>query len=596
MKTIPFYSMRITDSFWSERQQTVRDTTVWAVYDRFYETGRIPTLDCSWQEGQPNKPHHFWGSDVFKWVEGAAYIMESHPNEKLREAVDDIICRIAKGIRENGYYNSFYNTLNLPIYTKRDDHELYSLGHMIEAGIAWAHATGDDRLLQMACRGADHADKVFRQEDSAGFDTPGHEEIELALMRLYHYTKNDRYLALARHFLDRRGQGPKDTPNDRIKTDEKNSQFHLPVRQQREAVGHAVRAVYLYCAMADLALETGDPELEEAVEAIFTDIMEKKMYITGSIGSVYTGEAFSAPYHLPNRKAYAETCAALGLALFCRRMLAIRPDSRYADVAERALYNGMLSGLSLDGKAFFYINPLEMDLAACDIPYERQHAPQRQEVFSCSCCPPNLVRLIPAIGDFVYSCEEDTLFVHQYIANEAHFDGFHASIVGSYPYDGHLRVSCPGKRLALRRPGWCSHYTASAPCTEKDGYLYFDCDSVEVEFDMTPTFLTAASDVHADQGRVALMRGPLVYCAEGLDQPADIFRCRIDPDAPVTETADTIAGFPILEASGHITPTQNTLYVPYRKVAPTPCKLRLIPYFAFANRGKSNMQTWILTV
>lgn len=592
MKTVPFYNLKLTDTFWSERQRTVREKTVWAVYNRFYETGRIPTMDCSWKEGDPQKPHKFWGSDVFKWIEGAAYLLEDQKDDRLTQAVNEIIVKVETGIREDGYYNSYYNSVPEPVYTFRDSHELYSLGHMIEAAVAWEHATGDCRLLDLACRGVAHAYKVFVTDGSAGFVTPGHEEIELALMRLYARTKDPIHLKLAQFFVDSRGTNDKDPP---LWNSHPYSQSHIPVRQQREAVGHAVRAVYLYCAMADLALETNDQELVTAADSLFADIYEKKMYITGGIGSVYTRESFTVPYHLPNRKAYAETCAAIGLALFCRRMLAIRPDSRYADVAERALYNGMLSGLSLDGEAFFYVNPLELDLSTCSIPYEKQHLARRQEVFNTSCCPPNLVRLIPSIGDFVYTTDGDTLFVHQYFANEAVIDGSTASLKSNYPYDGKVSMSCPGKKLALRRPGWCSHFTTSAPYEEKGGYLYFGYDTVDIDFDMTPIFITAASTVHADQGRVAVMRGPIVYCAEGQDQEVSLFRCRIDPESPLKKTGDTLGGLPILEAQGSFLPHQSELYIPYKKATPTPCRLRLIPYFTFANRGEDDMQVWLLT-
>lgn len=591
MKQVPFYDVRLTEGFWADWQKTAGKTTVWAVYDRFYESGRIPTMDCGWKEGDPKKPHKFWGSDVFKWIEGAAYLLELGPVEGLREKVEAIIADMEKGIREDGYYNSYYNAADEPIYTNRDGHELYSLGHMLEAAVAWTHATGDQRLLDLACRGVDHACKVFVEEQSTQFATGGHEEIELALIRLWQLTGNTKHLQLAQFFLDQRGNNAKDTS---IFTGT-YAQDHLPVREQKEAVGHAVRAMYLYCAMADMAKLTGDTQLLEAVEALFTDVAEKKMYITGGIGSLYSRESFSAPYHLPNQRAYAETCAALALALFARRMSAIRPDGRYADVAERALLNGMLSGISLTGDSFFYVNPLELDQAACSIPYEKQHIPQRVKLFNCSCCPPNLVRLIPSIGDFVYTWEDERLYVHQFIANTATVDGCTATVATCYPADGHVRISCPGKKLAVRKPGWCRKFTASAAYTEKGGYLYFDADSVTVDFCMEPVFMTAASAVHADQGRVALMRGPIVYCAEGQDQADDLFRCRIDPDAPVTVTDDTFGGLPVLEAQGAIMPRQEALYAVYQKAEPIPCRLRLIPYFAFNNRGADDMQVWMLT-
>lgn len=589
MKQVPFYALQITDSFWGGWQKTVRDTTAQAVYDRFWESGRITTMDCR-PEGKP-RPHIFWGSDVFKWVEGVAYLLEEKDEPHLRALCRQIIGMVAGAIREDGYYNSYYLTVGEEIFQDRDKHELYSLGHMIEAAVAWHHATGEDTLLELAKRSADHADKVFRQDHSATFVTPGHEEIELALLRLADATGEEKYRTLSQFFVDQRGNNPVDPP---IHKDAAYSQSHLPVRQQTEAVGHAVRALYLYCAMADLALQTGDKELTAAVEALFSDIWEKKMYITGATGSVFAGENFSLPYHLPNQRAYAETCASIALALFGRRMLLLRPDGRFGDAVERALYNGMLSGISLEGDAFFYVNPLELDLALCNVPYEKQHLPQRKKVFNCSCCPPNLLRLIPAVGDYIYTWEDDRLFVHQFIANQGTVDGCAVKLESRYPADGKIRIFCSGKKLAVRLPGWCESYKASAPCTQKDGYLYFETGEITLELAMEPMFITAASAVHADQGRVALMRGPIVYCAEGQDQAADLFRCRIDPDQPVAVTDQLYGSLPVLEACGAIVPEQSALYAPYRKNTVTPTRIRLIPYFSFNNRGADDMQVWLL--
>ena len=594
MQQVPFYNIDITGGFWQERQQTVIDKTVWAVYDRFKETGRIDTMDCQKHE---IKPHIFWGSDVVKWMEGAAYILEKHPNEKLLALVNELVEMIQGGTKEDGYYNSYYNNpeVDAPRFSERNNHELYSSGHMFEAGVALQHALGDDRLLQICQRNADLIDRIFRQEDSAAFVTPGHEEIELALVRLYKVTGNRRYLELSEYFVRQRGANSKDKPIG-VDPDGSYIQAHVPLKEQQEAVGHAVRAVYLYCAIADLALELGDADLKVDAERLFDNIYNKKMYITGGIGSQPAGETFTMAYHLPNRTAYAETCAALGLALFARRMLMLTPDGRYGDAAERALYNGMISGLSLDGEAFFYENPLEIDHARLGMPKGHDHATQRKKVFNCSCCPPNLVRLIPSIADFIYTFDDDYLYVHQYMDNSGIAANVAVTMKTAYPADGKVYVHFAGaKKLALRRPAWCSKVITKQPYTEKLGYLYFDTNEVTIEYVMEPVFYTASDAVHEDAGRVALMRGPIVYCLESQDQPASVFRCRVDITAPVKVQAETFGGYPLLEAEGYVVPEQKALYAPAAASAPMErCKLRYIPFYTFANRGEDDMQVWVL--
>ena len=594
MQQVPFYDLDITGGFWQERQQTVVEKTVWAVYDRFKETGRIDTMDC---QKHDIKPHVFWGSDVVKWMEGAAYILKKHPNEKLLGLVNELVEKIEQGTKEDGYYNSYYNNPEVeePRFTDRNAHELYSSGHMFEAGVALQQVLEDDRLLKICQRNADLIDRIFREEDSANFVTPGHEEIELALVRLYKVTKDSRYLDLSEFFMRRRGANNKDT-SIYVNDNGEYAQFHAPVTEQEEALGHAVRAVYLYCAIADLALERNDAELKAAAERLFDNIYNQKMYITGGIGSQPAGETFTMAYHLPNRTAYAETCAALGLALFARRMTLLNPDARYGDAAERALYNGMISGLSLDGEAFFYENPLEIDHARLGMPKGHDHATQRKKVFSCSCCPPNLVRLIPSIADFLYTFDENYLYVHQYMENRGLAANAAITMETEYPVKGKVTVRFGGdKKLALRRPAWCRRVITDQPYTEKLGYLYFESNEVTIDFVMEPTFYTASDAVHEDAGRTALMRGPIVYCLESQDQPASVFRCRVNPQAPVKVLEETFGGYPLLEAEGFVIPEQTALYAPVDEAtAPQPCKLRYIPFYTFANRGEDDMQVWVL--
>ncbi len=592
MKKVPFYDLSVTEGFWAERQKTVRDTTVWAVYDRFEETGRNITMDC---KDHGVKPHIFWGSDVVKWMEGAAYLLKQQPNDELWQKVDALIRAIVEGTGEDGYYNSYFNSpyAEWPRFSNRDKHELYSLGHMMEAAVA-LHDIGDDRLMEVCRRNALYVYRVFCEEESAAFVTPGHEEIELALYRMYETTGYKLYLDLATFFVDRRGKESKDGEHTVFTKKQDYCQAHLPVREQATAEGHSVRALYLYSGMADLAEELEDEGLRKAVRALFDDMYYKKMYITGGYGSNDQGERFTIPYHLPNREAYTETCAALAMVLFAARLYRTEPDGKYGDAAERAMYNGMISGLSLDGDAFFYTNPLEMDLSRKDIPQGYNPKTVRQKVFGCSCCPPNIVRIVPSIADFVYSYNEEYLFVHQYIATEGKVDGKAVKMSTLYPADGKVHIEYSGKKLALRRPAWCTEIVCDAPYREEKGYLYFDTERVDIEFVMKPVFYTASTHVHEDAGRVALLRGPIVYCIETQDQQAEVFRCRIDPSAPVKVLSETFGGYPILEAAGAILPEQESLYAPYAPTALQPTTLRLIPYYAFANRGEDDMQVWML--
>ena len=583
MKKIPFHTLEITDKFWSERQNTARTKTVWAVYNRFYETGRIPTLDCSKENAEKYHPHIYWGSDVFKWIEGACYMLMLKPDPKLSDAVADCVDKIERGVREDGYYNTYYNTVAEPIYSKIHDHELYSLGHLIEAAVAHYTLTKSDRLLNIAIRATDHADRAFRLEKTAAFPFPGHEEIELALIKLYDITNEDRFLKLSKHFVDERGKQYDDAVLHK-KFNNEQYQAHKPVREQTEAVGHAVRAVYLYCAIADLSARLDDAELFNVADRLFDDIYYKKMYITGGIGDESHGEKFTLPYHLPNLDAYTETCAALGLALFASRMSAIKQSAKYGDAAERAIFNGMTAGLSLDGDSFFYTNPLEMDKNY------HKYAHVRQKVFGCSCCPPNLTRMIPSIGDLIYSEDQNYLYVHQYISNEG--DGI--SIKGDYTGDGKMTVQSQNKNIALRLPSWCKDFKASAPYTQKDGYLYFDCKTVEIDFNIKPIFVSCSPLVRNNIGKVAVMRGPIVYCIESQDQPACVFDCKIDTNADITVSDQSYGTFPVLYAKGYTVSTNvQHLYSEYSKEQLTPCMLKLIPYYTFANRGADDMQVWI---
>ena len=361
MEQISFDKIRL-GGFWKNRFEINKNATIPTVYDRFCDTGRFKAFRCDWKEGMPDKPHFFWDSDVAKWLEAAAYTIAISPDAELEKKIDETVDLIEKNQQEDGYFNIYYTVVEPgKRFTKRDNHELYCAGHLTEAAVAYYKATGKDKFLRLMCKYIDLIEKCFKIDDSAAFSTPGHEEIELALIKLYDCTGEKRYLELCRHFIETRGRSKKDA-DTRDWCDNDYDQSDFPVRELPAAVGHSVRAMYLYSGMADLADRTDDKSLFDACDRLFDSTVKRRMYVTGGIGASAHGEQFADDYILPNDVAYSETCAAIGLALFARRMSAACPDSKYADAAERAIYNGVLAGVSLDGHSFFYVNPLEINI------------------------------------------------------------------------------------------------------------------------------------------------------------------------------------------------------------------------------------------
>jgi DUF1680 family protein len=472
----------------------------------------------------------------------------------------------------------------------------------MESAVAYNKATGKDKFLKAMCRFADYIDKVFREEKSADFTTPGHPEIELALVRLYDATGKKRYLELSKFFIDEHGTG-KDDPKNRMDfMNDLCNQDEMPLRERSTAEGHAVRALYLYCGMADIAARYNDNELFEACKRVFEDMVNKKMYISGGLGSTHMGEAFTVPYHLPNRTAYSETCAAIAMALFCKRMQLLDINSRYADVAERVIYNGFLSGVSMDGKAFFYENPLEIDPKFNDVnnsttTKERYPITQRVEVFGCSCCPPNIVRFIPSIADLMYSFDNETIYVHQYMNSETEYDNIHISQTTVYPADGKIKICCsaPQKQIAVRIPSWCSDFRINADYTMKNGYAYIALNGkneIELELNMPVICVKSNKCVHENAGRIAIMRGPVLYCAEGVDNGEDLAGVAVSISSEF-ELEDNDFILPSLSTRAYREKDSDMLYSKagddYEEF-----KLRLIPYYAFANRGETEMVVWFL--
>jgi DUF1680 family protein len=565
----------------------------------------------------------FQDSDVAKWLEACAYSLVHNKDEELEKRCDAVIDLIGRASHEDGYLNTYF-TVKEP---KRrwtnllEAHELYCAGHMIEAAVAYAECTGKTELLHIMCGMADHIYKHFIEEGAKGY--PGHPEIELALMRLYRYTRNEKYKELAIHFIDVRGVDSNYFIHESKMrdwtvwgsqgNDKEYAQNHLPVREQADAVGHAVRAVYLYTGMADAAQETKDEGLIQACKALWESITQRRMYVTGAIGSAYEGEAFTKDYHLPNDTAYAETCAAIGLIFFARKMIDLEKNGKYADILERSLYNGVLAGMQLDGSRFFYVNPLESLPGISGEAVTHHHAlPTRPKWFACACCPPNVARLISSIGAYAWSQEEDTIYSHLFIGGTLNLlkplNG-KIQVETNYPYEDTVvyRFEPEGKSInitfAIRLPQWseATFITLNgrkADCKYENGYAYLTKefmaeDEIAVRFDMGIKRIFASGKVSADSGRAAFLRGPLVYCAEGTDNEGDVLSLRVKEEGKIMEKRSEKLG-EIMEivAEGYQCTTSESLYS-FERPKLMPANITLIPYYTWGNRGVNQMRVWI---
>jgi hypothetical protein len=655
-------SLHVTDDFWKKEMELVRTEVIpyqWeALNDRvegaapsycmrnFKIAGKMnqqkqregssyvaPTYTFRGFEALPENPDQledkFYGfvfqdSDFSKWIEAVGYSLTQHPDPALEAIADGAIDIVCAAQQEDGYLDTYYiiNGKDKIFSNLRDHHELYCFGHLVEGAVAYYQATGKDKLLKAAERFADYVDSYFGPEDGKCKGYPGHEIAEMALVRLYEATGNERYLNLSRYFIEERGQKPyyfdtEDHPDIRDKSPEGlryfYNQAHLPVRRQDEATGHAVRAVYLYSGMADIARLKKDDTMFDACERLWNDIVEKKMYITGGIGSTHLGEAFTFGYDLPNDTAYAETCASIGLVFFARRMLQMKPDAKYANIMERALYNGILSGMALDGKSFFYVNPLEVNPLACHRDERKFHVkPVRQKWFGCACCPPNIARLLSSIGSYAFTENENTLFVHLYMGStvEKQFGDAAARVEVSseLPWSGKVSVRVAAKNtgltLALRLPDWADGYHLSDSehfsCNEKDGYLYLtkewsDSDVIELTFPMQAQLMVSADEVRENAGKAALVRGPVVYCLEEQDNGPDLHLLSVDASSPITEKQMNISGTEVtaLCVQGfRKKKTAGELYHALEPAAYENVTLTYIPYYTWANRGENEMQVW----
>lgn len=567
----------------------------------------------------------FQDSDVAKWLEGAAYSLAQNPDAELEKRCDDIIELIGEAQQKDGYLNTYF-TVKEP--DKRwtnlqEAHELYCAGHMIEAAVAYAECTGKSRLLEIMCGMADHIYKHFIEEGAEGY--PGHPEIELALMRLFRCTKEERYKELAMHFINMRGVDSEYFVKEKEKRnwtvwgadpgDKEYAQNGAPVRKQDKAVGHAVRAVYLYTGMADAAMETGDTTLTEACRTLWNNITQCRMYVTGAIGSAYEGEAFTKDYHLPNDTAYAETCAAIGLIFFSNKMLYLERKGKYADVMERALYNCVLAGMQLDGTKFFYVNPLEVLPGISGEAQTHKHAlPVRPKWFACACCPPNVARLLSSIAEYAWHVIPGALFSNLFVGGTLDLSdsfGGKVTLETAYPYDNKIRYHFAPEQetmyvpLAIRIPAWSRNTKITlngreVRCEIKDGYAYLHGnysakDVVTVELDLSVRRVYTSNKVSANTGRVAIQRGPLIYCIEGVDNENDILSVSLKKGGEITVSEylpDKLCGIQELYAEGYRETVSDELYS-FDAPAEEACRVTLVPYYTWGNRGLNQMRVWI---
>lgn len=638
MRAIDVRDVRIHDDNWSAYKRLVREVVIPYQWEALNDhiPGAEPShavrnmrIAAGFERGE-FQGFVFQDSDLMKWIEAAAYTLAEAPDEKLAQQVDALVATMRKAQQPDGYLNSYYiiNGLEKRFTNLKDCHELYCLGHMIEGAVAYFDATGKRDFLDIACRFADLADSLFGREEGKRKGYPGHEEVELALVKLYQATGEARYLNLAAYFVDQRGAEPnyfvqewqergrmlhwKPTPTSSVGSLEYH-QAHVPVREQTEAAGHAVRAVYLYTGMAAVARHNGDRSLIEACERLWRNLVDRQLYITGGIGQTHHGEAFTFDYDLPNDTVYSETCAAIGLVFFAHEMLQIQPKAEYADVLERALYNTILAGMAKDGQHFFYVNPLETWPAASQKdPGKRHVKAERQAWFGCSCCPPNVARLLASLGKYIYSQQGDDLYVHLFIGSEVNLGGVRLVQRTQYPWEGKVEITLHGAQGArravhVRMPGWCA---APRVCVNGEaadttrcvhGYLaierlWEDGDRIEVELPMHAQLMRANPQVRADAGKAAVVRGPLVYCAEETDNGGNISALRLDAKASIEGAfdADLLGGAVVLKTQGRRdAASTQALYFPLERDTDACTEITLVPYYLWGNRGLGEMAVWL---
>ncbi len=602
--------VEIRDQFWEPRQQANRSITVPHLFSELERAGNIPNLRLAAERKREGyQGPVYMDSDLYKAMEAAAYVLQLYPDDPIRQKLDEAIAILERAQTPEGYLNSYFQVVaperrwtNL-----RDDHELYCAGHLIEAAVAHYEATGSDRLLKVATRYADYIDSVFGDAPGKRLGYCGHPEIELALFRLSRATGEKRYRDLARFFLLNRGK--------KIFAQEHNIpleqydgtiwQDNVPLTEHREIVGHAVRAAYLFAGATDLVADTGDERVLQMLLRVWENTISRRTYITGGIGNEARHEGFTRDYELPNRTAYQETCASIALIFWAHRMGLLLEEARFFDALERALYNGALAGIALDGKNFYYVNPLESD-----------GTHHRRPWYACACCPPNIARLIASLGGYLYAQAESDLWVNLYVESRAKLllAGREAvlQVRTNYPWDGTIEVQVVEGApvefgLHLRLPDWCAQPRLTLngkplPPKIQKGYAVIRRswkpeDRLTLELPMAPVFMEAHPRVEADRWQAAIQRGPLVYCLEEIDQPAPLERMAVDSQSPLRYRwePNLLNGVGVIEGGAVVLDDDsawgNRLY---RPLAPRQrATFRAIPYYAWHNRQPCPMRVWM---
>ncbi|MDO5292392.1 MAG: glycoside hydrolase family 127 protein [bacterium] len=638
LESIPLRKIQIQDEFWNKYIKLVKESIIpyqWKILNDLVKDVEPSHCIHNFKIAAGELEGEFEGAvfqdtDVAKWLEAVAYSLECNPDPELERLADETIELIGRAQQKDGYLNTYF-TIKEPegrFKNLEEGHELYTAGHMIEAAVAYYNATGKDKFLSIVSRFADLICETFGTEEGKRHGYPGHQEIELALVKLFRVTKRKKYLTLAKYFIDQRGVGSNYFLEEEKQReghifpefkgyDPKYSQSHLPVREQETAEGHAVRAMYMYCAMADLSYEYQDKELLTACKKLWNNVVNKRMYITGGIGSSGMLERFTTDYDLPNDCNYSETCASIGMALFGKRMAEITKDASYMDIVEKELYNNVLSGISLDGTSFFYVNPLEVNPDKCISRTYREHVKfQRQKWFGVACCPPNIARTLASLGQYLYFAGDDALYVNLYIGNKMSEtiagNEWNVELDTKLPIEGKSRLHIATEKeadltIALRIPSYARHFKVEKDgetvkdYIEKDGYAYltgrFKETEITITFEQPAVFVRANPKVSENIGKVAIIRGPMVYCIEELDNGRNLPSIYVDSAQKLKEQYEEnlLGGVVTLTFQGEKLKEnwkEEELYSE-RKVLREAVSLKAVPYHVWANRQPGEMLVWI---
>ena len=633
---IPFNKVHVDDPFWSPRLDINQQITIPFCFNQCKETGRVSNFSraAGLEEGEFCTQYAFDDTDIYKTIEAASYSLTTLPNSALSLYVDSLINLVGLAQESDGYLytartinpkgGTQYTRMGPERWVKEREHshELYNAGHLYEAAAAHFTATGKRNLLDIAIRNAELVLREFGPGKRAV--APGHQVIEMGLVKLYRVTGDTRFLQLAKFFVDQRGRGVKYAQKGTTYETGTYWQDHVPVTEQTEAVGHAVRAGYLYAAMADIAALTGDAAYTAAIDRIWDNMVQKKYYLTGGVGAVGNGERFGDNYELPNRTAYNETCAAIGQLFWNHRMFLLHGDAKYIDVLERTLYNGFLSGLSLDGRSFFYSNTLEVNNHFTHPDLEKS----RKGWFVCACCPPNIARFIPSLPGYIYARRDERIYVNLYISNQTSIELKRNEYVvlqqySQYPWEGNveLRVNTNKKlefELALRIPGWARNKPVpgnlyefmefeTAPVTIKvndvpvqfrieQGYAIINTawtgnDKIELQLPMAVHRVKALDSLADCRGKVALQRGPIVYCAEWVDNQDQVSNLILPDGAKMRafHAQDKLGGVVTILGEAQAVRVSSD----GSNISLAPQRFEAIPYYAWAHRGEGEMQVWL---